>query len=287
MEVTDCSSMTRFTPWSTARAWPPLLYSFSTPASSMRIRFPASPVFHLVVAFRFVIVAALAAFAAAACSPAPPDDGAAFSGGTDAERSDVEPRDATEGSGDAPLVLFLGTSLTEGLGLENPGSEAWPARVGALAREDGVELRVRNAGLSGETSAGARRRLDWVLDAPPHVFVLETGANDGLRGLSVEEMEANLDAIFGKVREVAPGARLVLAGMEAPPNLGAAYTEPFREVFPRVADRWDAELIPFLLEGVAGEPELNQADRIHPTAPGHERMAASAWPAIRRALEGG
>jgi len=251
----------------------------------MRIRFPVSPVFDLVVACRFVIVAVLAAFAAAACSPAPPDEGAAMSGGADIERSDVEPRDAREGSDDAPLVLFLGTSLTEGLGLEDPGSEAWPARVEALAREEGVELRVRNAGLSGETSAGARRRLAWVLDAPPRVFVLETGANDGLRGLSIEELEANLDAIFRAVREAAPDAHLVLAGMEAPTNLGPAYTEPFREVFPRVAERWDAELIPFLLDGVAGEADLNQPDRIHPTAPGHERMARSAWPAIRRALE--
>jgi acyl-CoA thioesterase I len=250
----------------------------------MRIRFPVSPVSALVVACRLLMMAVLVAFAAA-CSPAPPDEAATVSGEPDVERSDVEPRDAREGSDNAPLVLFLGTSLTEGLGLEDPGTQAWPARVGALAREDGVDLRVRNAGLSGETSAGARRRLDWVLDAPPRVFVLETGANDGLRGLSVEELEANLDAIFRAVREAAPDARLVLAGMEAPTNLGPAYTESFREVFPRVADRWDAELIPFLLDGVAGEAELNQADRIHPTAPGHERMARSAWPAIRRALE--
>jgi acyl-CoA thioesterase I len=264
----------------------------------MRIRFPFSPVSGGVVslALRLLLVAVLAAAAALspACSPALPDEGEDASGASDsrgtgveateAERSDVEPREAIEGSEGAPLVLFLGTSLTEGLGLENPGTEAWPAQVGELAREDGVELEIRNAGLSGETSAGARRRLDWVLDSPPSVFVLETGANDGLRGLPVEELEANLDAIFREVRDAAPNARLVLAGMEAPTNLGAAYTEPFREVFPRVAARWDAELIPFLLEGVAGEPELNQADRIHPTAPGHERMARSAWPAIRRAL---
>ncbi|CAN5705046.1 arylesterase [soil metagenome] len=237
--------------------------------------------------FRLVLVALLVAVAATACSPATPDDGEIRSGEADVERSDVEPLDGREGSGEAPLVLFLGTSLTEGLGLENPGTESWPARVGALAREDGVELQIRNAGLSGETSAGARRRLDWVLDTPPDVFVLETGANDGLRGLPLDELEANLDAIFRAVRRSAPGARLVLAGMEAPPNLGPDYTEPFRELFPRVAERWDAEFIPFLLVGVAGEPELNQADRIHPTAPGHERMARSAWPAIRRALGGG
>jgi acyl-CoA thioesterase I len=180
----------------------------------------------------------------------------------------------------APLVLFVGTSLTEGLGLADPLEEAWPARVEDRAREAGLELRFRNAGLSGETSAGALRRLDWVLQEPPAVVILETGANDGLRGLPVSQLEENLDGIFSILRERAPGARLVLAGMEAPPNLGPDYASAFRSVFPRVASRWGAELIPFLLEGVAGVPELNQTDRIHPTADGHDRMAGVAWPIL-------
>ncbi len=210
--------------------------------------------------------------------------GSAATPGTEAA---LEPPADREGSGPAaPRVLFLGTSLTEGLGLEAPSEEAWPALVERIAREEGVALDVRNAGLSGETSAGALRRVAWVLDpeAPPALFVLETGANDGLRGLPVPELEANLDAIFAHVREAAPETRLVLAGMEAPTNLGPAYTEAFRAVFPRVARRWNAALIPFLLDGVAGEEALNQPDRIHPTAEGHARMAALAWPVIERAL---
>jgi acyl-CoA thioesterase I len=186
-----------------------------------------------------------------------------------------------------PLVLFIGTSLTEGFGLDVPGREAWPARVEEQARADGIPVRVRNAGLSGETSAGALRRAEWVLDPsdPPAVLVLETGANDGLRALPVPELEANLDAILAAAVERFPDLRLVLAGMEAPTNLGEAYARAFREVFPRVAARWNAELIPFLLEGVAGEPALNLPDRIHPTPEGHRLMARNAWPAIRRALE--
>jgi acyl-CoA thioesterase I len=248
-------------------------------------------------------VVALASFATG-CTPAPPEDALGTPGapslGTGGDAGDVEPRREGEGSGGeagvpgplapgaaspgAPRVLVLGTSLTEGLGLEDPGSEAWPAHLARLAAADGVDLDVRNAGLSGETSAGALRRLDWVLGEVPDVFVLETGANDGLRGLPVDELEANLDTIFSRVRAVSPGIPLVLAGMEAPTNLGPAYTEAFRGTFQRVAERWDAELIPFLLQGVAAVPALNQADRIHPTAQGHERMAEAAWPAIRRAV---
>jgi acyl-CoA thioesterase I len=231
---------------------------------------------------------------ASGCSPSTPED----AGGGPAvatpgpstsaaagDGSDVEPRGPGEGSGpEGASVLVLGTSLTEGLGLEDPGSQAWPAQLALLAEKAGVDLEVRNAGLSGETSAGALRRLDWVLGEVPDVFVLETGANDGLRGLPVAELEANLDAIFRRVREADPGIPLVLAGMEAPTNLGPAYTDAFRDAFERVAARWDAELIPFLLEGVAAVPELNQADRIHPTAEGHQRMAEVAWPAVRRAV---
>lgn len=188
------------------------------------------------------------------------------------------------GSRPLPLVLFVGTSLTEGLGLQDPDREAWPAKVEERAREEGLALRFRNAGLSGETSAGALRRIDWVMDESPAVLVLETGANDGLRGLSVEQLEANLDALLDRVREVAPEAVVVVAGMEAPPNLGSDYAGAFRKVFPQVADRWGTELIPFLLEGVAGNPRLNQPDGLHPNAEGHDRMAEVAWPTLRPLL---
>jgi len=207
-----------------------------------------------------------------------------------AEEAGLEPPAASEGSGDAgrdsireispPLVLFVGTSLTEGLGLGDPAEEAWPARIEVRAREAGLLLRFRNAGLSGETSAGALRRLDWILQEAPALVVLETGANDGLRGLPVSQLEENLDRILSLLEERAPRARVVLAGMEAPPNLGPGYASAFREVYPRVAERWGAQLIPFLLDGIAGVPELNQMDRIHPTADGHNRMADVAWPIL-------
>lgn len=208
------------------------------------------------------------------------------------EPAPLEPRHGAEGSapsGEGPLVLFVGTSLTEGLGLPDPASQAWPARLAALAEEAGTPFRAWNAGLSGETSAGALRRIGWILggdDPPPDVVVVETGANDGLRGLPVHELEANLDALLARIREAAPEARLVVAGMEAPPNLGPAYTDDFRETYVRLAARWEAALIPFLLEGVAGEAALNQDDGIHPTPEGHEAMARVAWPVIRPVVEG-
>jgi acyl-CoA thioesterase I len=241
------------------------------------------------LALLFVFAACLTASLTSCTGDANEADPPAASGPAPAESGgELEPLPHREGSApEGPEILFLGTSLTEGLGLESPREEAWPAVVGRIAGGAGIDVRIRNAGLSGETSAGALRRVAWVLDpaAPPAVFVLETGANDGLRGLPVEALEANLDSIFAHVSAVAPGARLVLAGMEAPTNLGPAYSAAFREVFPRVARRWDAELIPFLLDGVAGEDRLNQPDRIHPTAEGHARIGEVAWPRVRAALE--
>ena len=197
----------------------------------------------------------------------------------------VRERTARQGSVATPRLLFVGTSLTEGLGLDRPEVEAWPAQVGELASAAGFAVEIQNAGLSGETSAGALRRLDWILSGEGFdVFILETGANDGLRSLPLEGLEANLDAIFAAVRRRAPGSRLILVGMEAPTNLGATYVDGFRAIYPRVAARWDAALVPFLLEGVAGEPELNQEDRIHPTAEGQTRMAKVAWPVIQAVL---
>jgi acyl-CoA thioesterase-1 len=156
-----------------------------------------------------------------------------------------------------------------------------------LAQAAGFSVEIRNAGLSGETSAGARRRLGWILEGETFdLFILETGANDGLRGLPLADLEENLDAILAAVRGRAPAADILVVGMEAPTNLGAAYTEGFRAIFPRVAERWEATLIPFLLEGVAGEPSLNQADRIHPTAEGQAIMAQVAWERIGAVLKG-
>jgi acyl-CoA thioesterase-1 len=203
-----------------------------------------------------------------------------------ASASTAEPRVGRQGSPEDRLrVVFLGTSLTAGLGLEDPAVESWAARVAERARDEGYPVALVNAGVSGDTSAGGLRRLDWLLREPVDVLVVELGANDGLRGLSLDELASNLREIIRRTREAWPGARIVLAGMEAPPNLGQEYVEGFRSVFLDVARTENTGRIPFLLEGVAAVPRLNQADGIHPTAAGHARMAETAWPAVEAALK--
>lgn len=176
----------------------------------------------------------------------------------------------------------MGTSLTAGLGLER--EEAYPALIAERIDSLGLPYRVDNAGYSGETSAGALQRVDWLVREPVDVFVLETGANDGLRGLPVREMRANIQAILDKVRTTSPNARIVLVGMEAPPNLGARYTSEFRKVFPEIARENDATFVPFLLEGVAAVDSLNQGDGIHPNAAGSRIIAETVWRAIEPIL---
>ena len=173
------------------------------------------------------------------------------------------------------VVLFLGTSLTAGYGLD--ADDAYPALVQAMIDSAGLPFRAVNAGVSGETSAGALRRIDWLLRQPVAVLVLESGANDGLRGQDPERMRENLREIIERTRVAHPDARVVIAGMEAPPNLGEQYTSAFRAVYPDLAREYDAVLIPFLLEGVAGVPELNQTDGIHPTAEGQGIIARTVW----------
>ncbi|MCC7053860.1 MAG: arylesterase [Gemmatimonadaceae bacterium] len=182
-------------------------------------------------------------------------------------------------------VLFIGTSLTAGLGLADPAVQAWPGQVGHIADSLGYRVQVQNAGLSGETSAGALRRTDWLLKDTADVVVIETGANDGLRGTSVPQLQQNLLAIVGKVRSRLPAAEVVVVQMEAPPNLGAGYAGPFRAVYPAVAKATGATLMPFLLEGVAGVSGLNQPDGIHPTAEGASKAARNAWPTVRVVLD--
>jgi acyl-CoA thioesterase-1 len=180
--------------------------------------------------------------------------------------------------GGEPVVLFLGTSLTAGLGVD-PDS-AYPALV--QRRLDSLELgwKVANAGVSGETSAGAARRIGRLLRAPVRVLVVETGANDGLRGLDTDSTAANLRAIVAESRRYDPSMPIVLAGMEVPPNLGARYGERFRALFRDLASRESLILIPFLLEGVGGVDSLNQDDGIHPNEAGHRRVAENAWAAL-------
>ena len=179
-------------------------------------------------------------------------------------------------------ILFVGTSLTAGLGLDP--EQAYPAIIARRIDSLGVNYEVVNAGVSGETSAGALRRMDWLLRDPVDIVVLETGANDGLRALSVDSMRANIQGILDKVRAAHPRARVVLVGMEAPPNLGPRYTSRFRAVFPELARRNGAKLVPFLLEGVAGETSLNQADGIHPNAAGAQRVADGVWKVLEPEL---
>ncbi len=182
-----------------------------------------------------------------------------------------------------PRALIIGTSLTAGLGLD-PDS-AYPAVLQRLADSAGLRVQIVGAGLSGETSAGALRRTDWLLRDRADLVVIETGANDGLRGLDPDSTKANLVAIIGKVRRANPKATVLVAQMEAPKNLGAAYTRAFREVFQSVGREQGVQVIPFFLEGVAGIPAMNQDDGIHPTEEGARRAARNMWrtlgPAIR------
>ncbi|MBI3982861.1 MAG: arylesterase [Gemmatimonadetes bacterium] len=198
------------------------------------------------------------------------------------QRKGAAAPDSTETADAAPVVLFLGTSLTAGLGVE-PG-EAYPALIERKIDSAGYAFRVVNAGVSGETAAGGLRRAEWLLSQPVAVLVLELGANDALRGQDLRETRGNLQAIITRTRAAHPGAAIVIAGMEAPPNLGRAYTAEFRRIFRELAEENGAVLIPFLLEGVGGVPELNQADGIHPTAAGHTIMAEHVWKVLEPVL---
>lgn len=184
---------------------------------------------------------------------------------------------------EARTLVFLGDSLTAGYGLSR--AEAYPGRIEARIRAAGLAWNVVNAGVSGDTSAGARARLDWVLRRKPDLLFLCIGSNDGLRGLPVAETERNLRAILERARK--EGVRVVLAGVLLPENYGAEYREAFRSLFPRLAKEFRLRFLPFLLEGVALRPELNQEDGIHPNAQGAARVAETVWktlePELRKA----
>jgi acyl-CoA thioesterase-1 len=168
-------------------------------------------------------------------------------------------------------ILFFGNSLTAGYGLSP--DEAFPAVAGQLLKYRGKNVKVINAGLSGETSAGGLTRIDWVLRQKVDVLVLELGANDGLRGLPLNQTRNNLQGIIDKVKARYPKAKIVIAGMMVPPNMGPEYSRAFQQLFKELARKNQAVLIPFLLEGVAGHAHLNQPDGIHPNAAGHQIIA--------------
>ncbi len=197
----------------------------------------------------------------------------------EAPPTETAPAVADDTAQSEKVILFFGNSLTAGYGLEP--TEAFPALIQQKLDSLGYDYRTVNAGLSGETTASGLSRLDWVLERQPvDVFVLELGANDGLRGIEPTETQRNLLAIIDRVRAAKPDVKIVLAGMLVPPNMGNDYTERFQKVFPAVAEAKDVTLIPFLLEGVAGDPNLNQADGIHPTAEGQQIVADNVLPII-------
>jgi acyl-CoA thioesterase I len=175
-------------------------------------------------------------------------------------------------------ILFFGDSLTAGYGLST--DEAFPALVEKKLVKDGKAAKVVNAGLSGETSAGGVSRIDWILKQPVDIFILELGANDGLRGLPIEQTIKNLQTIIDKVRAKNPKVKVVIAGMMVPPNLGADYTTKFQKIFPDLAKKNKATLIPFLLQNVAGNEKLNLSDGIHPNPQGHKIVADNVLKAI-------
>ncbi len=178
-------------------------------------------------------------------------------------------------------ILFFGDSLTAGYGLPDASSQAFPALVQDRLREAKLPYAVINGGLSGDTSAGGLHRIDWLLRRPIDILVLELGGNDGLRGLPIEAAQRNLQGIIDKTRARNPQVRLVIAGMRMPPSLGPDYTTRFEAMYPALAQaNPGATLIPFILDGVGGDPRLNQPDQIHPTAEGHKIIAEVVWKAL-------
>lgn len=190
------------------------------------------------------------------------------------------------GSSERPAtrnLLFVGTSLTAGFGLDP--DDAFPSVIAEKIDSAGLPFSVTNAGISGETTAALLRRLDWLMEGEFDVIVVETGANDGLRGIPVEEARENIDRVLTRIRASRPDALVVLVAMESPPNLGAAYTDAFRAMYADLTTKHGAVAMPFLLEGVAGESQYNQADGIHPNEEGARRVASNVWKTLGPLLE--
>src|SRR5690606_5096124 len=222
-----------------------------------------------------------------AADPAGADEAAAVGGAADATATGRAGANGIE-AGDRDVhargtVLFIGTSLTAGLGL--PESQSFPLLIERRIAETGLPFDVVNAGVSGETSAGALRRIDWLLRQDFDIVVLETGANDMLRGIDPASTERNIQAIVDRIREARPDVEIVLAGMLSLPNMGEAYAREFEAIYPRLAQRNDLAFVPFLLDGVGGVRDLNQDDGVHPNAEGHRRIAETVWSVLGPVLE--
>lgn len=194
----------------------------------------------------------------------------------------IETEAKKQKTADQKVILFFGTSLTAGMGLDL--NEAFPAVIQGKIDSLNLPFEVVNAGLSGETTASGKNRINWVLNQKVDVFVLELGANDGLRGVPLKETKSNLQAIIDVVKEKNPDTKIVLVGMEIPPNMGEAYTSEFRNLFPDLAKKNNLTLVPFLLQNVGGIKELNQPDGIHPTAEGQIILANNVWKVLKPVL---
>jgi acyl-CoA thioesterase-1 len=216
-----------------------------------------------------------------ACGPPVGDPSGAPNRGRSGETIEVS-ETRSDDLGDRILIAFLGDSLSAGLGVDE--DEAFPKVVEGRLRELGWNVEVINAGVSGDTTAGGTNRVVWLLRQRPHVVVVELGANDGLRGMSIEMTESNLRRMVSTATEA--GSRVLLVGMKVPPNYGSDYAQRFEAIFPSLAGELGVSLVPFLLEGVAAEPELNQADGIHPNAAGHRRVAETVEPYLEAILKG-
>lgn len=197
-------------------------------------------------------------------------------------KQEVATNEPVDSSNKTKTILFFGNSLTAGYGVEP--AEAYPALIQDKIDSLHLTYKVVNAGVSGETTSGGNSRIDWILKQPLDIFVLELGANDGLRGIPLATTEQNLQSIIDKVRAAYPKAKMILEGMQIPPNMGADYTTAFKEIYPRLAKKNNIELIPFLLKDVAGDPKLNQPDGIHPTADGQKILAETVWEVLKKDL---
>ena len=189
---------------------------------------------------------------------------------------------AADSSAQKQTILFFGNSLTAGYGVDP--SEAYPALIQDKIDSLHLNYKVINAGVSGETTSDGNSRVDWILKQPVDIFVLELGGNDGLRGIPLSVTEKNLQSIIDKVKAKYPGSKIILEGIQIPPNMGQDYTAQFRKIYPQLASKNKIELIPFLLKGVGGDPKLNQRDGIHPTAEGHKIVAENVWEVLKNNL---
>ena len=198
---------------------------------------------------------------------------------TENQKEAVSSSEKSETTSDDKVILFYGNSLTAAYGLDT--KEGFPNRIQQRLDSLGLDYKVINSGLSGETTSGGLNRLDWVLNQPVDIFVLELGANDGLRGIPIAESMNNLQEMIDMVKDKNPETKIILAGMQIPPNMGADYASQFKTMYPALAKSNNTFLIPFLLEGVAGIPELNLEDGIHPTAEGQRIVTNNVWEILK------